>query len=349
MKKNIILTLIIPILLVTSCSTEFDINADWKDIAVVYGLLDQSDTIQYIKLNKVFLGNENAYVMAMESDSIFYDSAEVYLEPLVGEENIYDNSGNKIRIQLEENYDIEKDSGIFTTDNNLIYSTTESLNINNNYRLVVDVPGKESISAITSLIDDFTVIKPSTFPGQRVNFYNGQTHTYQDYSVTFRPNEVGELYGVTLRFHYREISLEGQEDFYVDWVQSTKRRPSVVNANTEMNISVNGASFFTFVANHIHQNDPAIKRIALDFDFIFMVAGKELALYLEINGPSDGIIQERPAFTNIENGIGVFSSRYTKMIDNKRLHGLTLDELSCGEVTKHLRFADQYGAWDCIN
>ena len=33
---------------------------------------------------------------------------------------------------------------------------------------------------------------------------------------------------------------------------------------------------------------------------------------MEVNDASSSIVQERPEYTNIENGIGIFSSRYNK-------------------------------------
>ncbi|MBK9627952.1 MAG: hypothetical protein IPO56_09700 [Flavobacteriales bacterium] len=46
------------------CSSELDINAPYKDITIVYGLLDSHDPIQFIKVNKAFLGEGDAYVFA---------------------------------------------------------------------------------------------------------------------------------------------------------------------------------------------------------------------------------------------------------------------------------------------
>ena len=46
------------LILFSGCDNEVDINADWKETIVVYGLLNPNDSIQYIKVNKAFL-NEN--------------------------------------------------------------------------------------------------------------------------------------------------------------------------------------------------------------------------------------------------------------------------------------------------
>ena len=50
----------------------FNINAEWQDITVVYGLLDQSRFHHYIRVNKAFLGNGNALTMAKNFDSTNY-------------------------------------------------------------------------------------------------------------------------------------------------------------------------------------------------------------------------------------------------------------------------------------
>ena len=37
----------------------------------------------------------------------------------------------------------------------------------------------------------------------------------------------------------------------------------------------------------------------------------ELKTYIDVNKPFSGIVQERPTYKNINNGIGLFSSRFT--------------------------------------
>ena len=41
------------------------------------------------------------------------------------------------------------------------------------------------------------------------------------------------------------------------------------------------------------------------------IGSSDLATYIALNAPFEGIIQERPDFSNINNGLGLFSSRYT--------------------------------------
>src|SRR6188508_2297236 len=59
-----------------SCSNELDITADYKETTVIYGLLNQNDTAQYVQIFKGFLDdNMSALVIAQNPDSIFYDDS----------------------------------------------------------------------------------------------------------------------------------------------------------------------------------------------------------------------------------------------------------------------------------
>ena len=56
----------------TSCETDIDVTAEWKDITVAYGILNQNDTAHYLKINKAFLGDGNSLVYAQNADSSSY-------------------------------------------------------------------------------------------------------------------------------------------------------------------------------------------------------------------------------------------------------------------------------------
>lgn len=72
--------------------------------------------------------------------------------------------------------------------------------------------------------------------------------------------------------------------------------------------------------------------------YYFIVAGDDLNTYIEVSQPSNSIIQEKPSFTNIENGIGLFSSRFVQVVDSINLSQRTIDELRSNPLTKDLGF-----------
>jgi hypothetical protein len=47
---------------------------------------------------------------------------------------------------------------------------------------------------------------------------------------------------------------------------------------------------------------------------------------MEVNEPTNSIVQEKPDYTNITNGLGIFSSRYRK-IREKKIHPETIEEI----------------------
>ena len=45
------------------------------------------------------------------------------------------------------------------------------------------------------------------------------------------------------------------------------------------------------------------------FDFELQVANQDLAIYLDVNESTNSIVQDRPLWTNIQGGIGLWASR----------------------------------------
>ena len=82
MKLKHLLLILISLTLLTRCSNDVDINAEYKDIVIVYGLLDPNQDTTYLKINKAFLGEDNALTMAQIKDSSeFVDKLDVKIWP----------------------------------------------------------------------------------------------------------------------------------------------------------------------------------------------------------------------------------------------------------------------------
>ena len=58
--------------LFNSCKNDLKILAPYKETVSVYALLNPQEKRQYVRLNKIFLGEGNAYVMAQVTDSVNY-------------------------------------------------------------------------------------------------------------------------------------------------------------------------------------------------------------------------------------------------------------------------------------
>ena len=342
--KQILISFLLIGFLISACETDFEVNAPWQETTIVYALLDQSIDTQEVLIYKGFLGPESAYVMAEHSDSIFYneDELEVYLFGIYGVDTVQ-------KILLAYSLTDEREEGVFSTDYSVVYTTTEQLDDSLDYHLFIEnVNTGKVVSSNTKLVAPLDI---STGFTNEVTFYkNGE---YRDYYLRWESSKNGLIYQPGVRFYYYEKDLKTGvvERQSKDWFFSEMFAESTVG-NQNMEIKINGQSFYYFVKNSIEVNDYTQRINAKDLedgfpdsdywkggiDFTFVVGGNEIAQYIEINNLPNLVFQDAPTYTNIENGVGIFSSRLHVVQEGKELDFLSLKELSTGGITNELNF-----------
>ena len=314
-----------------SCKSDFELNAEWKDITQVYGILNQSDSAHYIKVCKVFSGNQSAYVMAAEADSVNYQVAEVYLQEY--KNNIPTNN----KFYFDTTTEISKLPGAFSTKKNILYKSKAVLDPTAKYKLHVYLPGKH-VTAQTGLINDFYIVKPTNSEYQQISFES----SIIPYRTEWKSAVNGKVYEMAINFHYIEVESASPNAFIKEdsilWILPSVLSTSTMGGET-MRQEIGTDNFYRFIASELQPNSN-VKRIAkkATLDFILTVGGDDLNTYLEVSRPSDGLVQDKPTFTNVENGIGIFSCRYSKAVRGKQLTMKSVDSLSLGVFTKHLGF-----------
>ena len=98
-------------------------------------------------------------------------------------------------------------------------------------------------------------------------------------------------------------------------------------------------SFFTFLSSTLSE-DPEVVRYFIELQFDWYAGGVELYdQYINMLA-NLGINQDyiSPEYTNVQNGLGIFSSRHKETAAHVLLSDDTLDSLACGSITKQLRF-----------
>jgi hypothetical protein len=81
-----------------------------------------------------------------------------------------------------------------------------------------------------------------------------------------------------------------------------------------------------------------VKRIVGSLDFIFTVAANEFYTYIEVNKPPTGVNQSIPQYTNVDGGLGIFSSRLSQGYNNYLMAQQSKDSLIFGSITGGLQF-----------
>jgi len=153
MKNLFFPLLVLATIIMSSCSTKFNVAAPYKAITVVYGLLDQADTAHYVIIQKAFLDqNKSSVVMAQTPDSSYYPLLDVKIERLLN--GVLFDTIHLTRVDLNaEGY--TKQGGAFFTSPNYAYKFTNLLDPNYTYQLVVTNPVTGEVdSAETLVIDD---------------------------------------------------------------------------------------------------------------------------------------------------------------------------------------------------
>jgi len=156
-----------------------------------------------------------------------------------------------------------------------------------------------------------------------------------------------------LKFYYIEKDVITGDVEY-KYIEKSFSELSSVNANggQQMELQIAGESFYYFIKNSIPLNEDVNRINAKELDdgmidtdswiggieFRFVVGGEAISQFISINNLPNLLFQDPPNYTNIENGIGVFSSRLNASLSNKSLEVQSLEELSTGGITNELGF-----------
>jgi hypothetical protein len=313
-------------LLFSSCDNELVVTDEWKDIPVVWGLLNASDTAHYIRVEKAFLDpTTSALDIARIPDSLYYDNATVSLKRLT--------SGQVFQLE-RVNGDLEgypREGGIFAeTPNYLFKIKANVINLvpNETYEFILDRgDGKPLVTAQTIVLPKPVLRIPSA--GALLGFKRNSLFTFQWNEM---PN--AGIFDVKLDFHYSEKSDETGNVFVPKSFEWT-----VAKGISDREIKIDGTDFYTTVRDNIEADLNAIRQ----FDSINInvwAGGKELAEFIRITQANTGITstQDIPEYTNLSEGIGIFSSRNVSRNTGFELALPALDSLRNSSITKALNF-----------
>ena len=301
MKIKNLLFLILPLLF--SCETDFDVNANWKDVTIVYGLIDPNNEDQLIKINKAYLGQGDAIQMASISDSTNYDPSNLIVKIHRVREQVFNTYDTLSTVVLTDTV-LDKDDGLFSIDDNIIYTfkkPSSFYNTNSIYVLeILNLSSGQKVTSETEIINSFSF--ESLNPSFEWGLYNGEladSLRFRTKNIEWQNSNNGVIYQLDILINYLENGIVNS----LSWSQ-----PLVEYSSGNMSLKIKGDQFFQFLENNLDNNTT---KQFLNLDLVMTIGAQDLKTYIDVNQPFSGIVQERPVFSNIDNGVGLFSSRYT--------------------------------------
>ncbi len=313
----------------SSCDTEFQINAENQEVPIVYCVLNTASNTQYLKLNKTYLLDKAAFDNPPSQDSVYFDgNIQVVLEG-------WDNGRVTEVFVFEPTSEIPKDPGFFPNENNIIYKTKATIRSESKYSISIYLENKEKIVyAETESLGPLQVIDPLSVPERKISLNIGQ-----NYNCSWKPVDNAGIYQVIINFYYMEYDGQDSTQQLFVWPQSFTSPMTNVESLSK---DISGSRFFYILNENIPEKE-GITRKAMGMDFEILSGGQEIKFYIESTAPSDGALMEKPVYTNFTNGLGVFSTVSKALIPMIPLGSVTIDSLAYGQLTKHLGFFDHNG------
>jgi hypothetical protein len=265
--------------------------------------------------------------MAMVQDSSEYQNLEAVVEEISG--------GTVLRSwTLQDTLMNDRPTtGVFYAPTyKLYYFVANDLSEQYEYRIRVNITelGKE-LTATTNLVQPYTCSPPITF-GFSANTIGSNTYYRPVIKWGKSPNAAG--YEVMLRLKYDEYTATSVTRKHLEWKQGEFDPLTAQSIGVNFIHEVDGEGFFKFLANQIADDPNVISRKFRSIDMVVYASSEELNTYIQLNSPSNSIVQERPEYTNIEGGLGLWASRLHVTAANKYISEFTMDELCLGTYTK---------------
>ncbi len=289
--RNFISIFIFGGLFISACDDRIDIQVDpFLSKPVVYCMIDPNDSVHYIRIGRVFSGLQPPAISAREQDSLLFSNVSVKVRL-----NPFPTGGKADSVQADPVPEAAKDQGYFASQGHRVYRfVNQNLARYHSLRVEVEIPGLPTARASCRIIGAPVIWSPNS----------AQKFIY---IVPDNPLRIqwsgGQWNEVDIQFQIREL--------YADSLATRIIRIQKVN-----DVQLNGKYYeikipYELLVQRIGQlMKPAnglIRRYFGPVNFTIHTGLEEYARYMEFQ---DGIndFNSNP-FSNIENGLGLLSSR----------------------------------------
>ncbi len=300
-----------------TCKADFSPNADWKEIPAVYCLLDQDDSLTFVRVQKCYLGSGNLKDYASIADSSNYPQGALNVFINVWNDEQAMHSGNAPLRRLDCQYLLldDKPAGPFAFPFQPVYCHVNQpgdLQPGLLYQLVVEdaVSSRIITTATTTLVGD---AKQDRWLAS-INSNSAGTFNFrrnQSCLVEWCTFEGGRRYQPSVSFLYRYASNPCE-------IHSVSMPAFNVVSNlsqSKLSVSVSQYAYFLNIDNAF-VSDVEPKLFVDSVVISLSVCNEDFHAYLNsIHAARSSLVQDNQPYSNIVGGVGVFGARRTHLVD----------------------------------
>lgn len=353
--KKLLLPLFAVLLGLGSCSEDFEVAAPYRQITVVYGILDVRNPVQYIRVQKAFMDEDRSAVdMSQQPDSNFYQSLRVQMREL-------DSTGARINTTFPDLPRVDlnaegfpKAAGDFFGAPSYAYKFSGTLNPARRYRLVVTNTATGRVdSAETDVINPdrsaFEILQIDLVSDFKINFSITANNATSQLRFNRLPS-TAKMLEAMMRFHVINrntvTGVETRDSF--DFIFA---RADTTQGAFPPRLEASNLSFYSFLSGALGDAPANIERY-LDSPDVFIYAGtRDLLNYSIFTNATGGLTgdQVRPTYTNIRSSgeggdaLGLFAGRTVRIALEVPIAPVVVDSLSRNPMTDGLKIVGIYG------
>jgi hypothetical protein len=335
---RLLLLVLSALFILNSCSTDLDVNADYKETPIIFALINQNDSINYVRLQRSFSNeNSSALEIARNFDSLFYDTTRVKLS-LIEVRGAGDGTIDSTEVDvLVPEYNTNKADGIFGPTNGAqyVYKTDFANWRTDGSQYIFKFENFETklvATAKTDVVECASISNPVSYRCDEIAFGNALNRNI-DYNFNLKQNSEVSFFEFQGPKNAAYFSCEAEVEFIQEYEEDSRQNDTINTGNIsrwqmltldldENNLRKYGESELLSVGrknlgNYLQRvidvsNDDSegvLKRSLLNIRFYFYYYNASYENYLEVNGNFNPLSQTKPLYTNVVNGLGLVASR----------------------------------------
>ncbi len=336
-----LLLLIASCIYILSCSNDLDLNAPYKTIPIVYGVLSNKDTTHYIRIQKAYNNPEgDATQFAQVIDSIYYKDEDILVQLV--DKNLKTWTLRRVDGNLEG---YKRESGVFANSPNYLYKIKgDSLRLDGGEKVKLTIIDRKTNTVLGSAETQISksMRETTTAIPSEINFLTNLPNLTNTLNWEFDP--------ATVRFFNARMFLNIDETDPADPNKLISKKipwqlvadfdaASSFVAGTRASIKYPTVEFYKVIRDNLDPN-LNVKRYFRTIEVEINGANNDLYQYLNASTVNTGITSAEviPNYSNIKNGYGVFASRTKLTKGNIKIKTETNDSLRFGSITKAYNF-----------